>query len=277
MTSVACCGGFIDSGNPAGTTSPIGGIDCYVAPRTATTDSFIESTAIVVATDIFGYKLPNSRLIADSFAKDTQFLTVVPDIFEGTEPPPELLQCVETLSGEQPATLFQKAQAIGAILWHAPAFMYFNPISKGVNRIRKVIETLRQERGIKRVALIGYCWGGRIAVILSQEPGVADAVCSAHPGGLTFPDDIEKIQAPIHFVLADKDRSVKEEQITIIRDVLGKKNEAGRLAHQIDVYPGTTHGFAVRGNENDPKVKAAREKAYKDSLAFFKENLAKLP
>ena len=39
-----------------------------------------------------------------------------------------------------------------------------NPSSKGLERIERVIEELRASAGISKVALQGYCWGGRLAI-----------------------------------------------------------------------------------------------------------------
>jgi hypothetical protein len=35
------------------------------------------------------------------------------------------------------------------------------------------------------------------------------------------------------------------------------------------LYPGTTHGFAARGDPNDPKVAQAKEDAAQEAVAFF--------
>jgi len=40
------------------------------------------------------------------------------------------------------------------------------------------------------------------------------------------------------------------------------------------LYPGTKHGFAVRGNKQDPAVNAARADALKQGLKFFGQHLA---
>jgi dienelactone hydrolase len=38
-------------------------------------------------------------------------------------------------------------------------------------------------------------------------------------------------------------------------------------------YPGTEHGFAVRGDESVPIVYAGKVKALEDTIAFFKAEL----
>lgn len=39
------------------------------------------------------------------------------------------------------------------------------------------------------------------------------------------------------------------------------------------LYPGTRHGFAVRGNKHDPAVNAARADALKNAIAFLDQHL----
>jgi hypothetical protein len=38
-------------------------------------------------------------------------------------------------------------------------------------------------------------------------------------------------------------------------------------------FDGCSHGFAVRGDLSDPKVKAGKEGAFEKSVAFFKKYL----
>lgn len=86
MSQVACCGGFIDEGQPSGKEENIGGVNCYVAvsPSGIADDSHTNSNAfVVIATDVFGFRLPNARLIADSFAKELSVKCIVPDLFQG--------------------------------------------------------------------------------------------------------------------------------------------------------------------------------------------------
>jgi dienelactone hydrolase len=40
------------------------------------------------------------------------------------------------------------------------------------------------------------------------------------------------------------------------------------------LYPGTQHGFAVRGDEKDSTVQAAKKAALDEGIAFFKKQLA---
>jgi len=79
MSQIGCCGGHIDKGTPDGEIKTVAGVKCYQSKiEPSNTD-----TLIVIATDIFGYTLPNVRLIADKFANETGILCIVPDLFQG--------------------------------------------------------------------------------------------------------------------------------------------------------------------------------------------------
>jgi hypothetical protein len=45
-----------------------------------------------VFADVFGFSLSNPRLLADAYAASTGYLTVVPDLFNGTPAPPHILE-----------------------------------------------------------------------------------------------------------------------------------------------------------------------------------------
>lgn len=77
----SCCGGFIDSGAPSGEETMVGGLLCYVSAPTIPNNG----KAIVIASDIFGFSLPNVRLIADSYAR-RGFYCVVPSLYRNPVP-----------------------------------------------------------------------------------------------------------------------------------------------------------------------------------------------
>lgn len=43
--------------------------------------------------------------------------------------------------------------------------------------------------------------------------------------------------------------------------------------YQINVFGGVEHGFSVRGDMKDPKQKFAKEQAFHQAIAWFKEYL----
>ena len=73
MSCDNCKSGFKWDGKPTGSESTLDDAKAYV-----TGDS--KDTAILIVTDIFGWTLPNIRLLADHYAKEANATVYVPDM-----------------------------------------------------------------------------------------------------------------------------------------------------------------------------------------------------
>lgn len=73
-----CFSGNLRSGTPTGTEIKLGGLDTYIAVP----ENKEPTGAVLVITDVFGWKLVNSRLISDELAKGG-LLAILPDFFNG--------------------------------------------------------------------------------------------------------------------------------------------------------------------------------------------------
>ncbi|KAI8897993.1 dienelactone hydrolase [Globomyces pollinis-pini] len=270
-SSIPCCSGIVNPGIPQGKEDSIAGINCYVSNNTPTNSD----TALIIATDVFGYKLSNPRIMCDSYAEATGFYSIVPDFFEGAELPESVMKSVDTFKSDQSSYL-DKAFGFGNFVVQWPLFLLRNSATDSVNRIKKIIDTLKADKGIKKVVLVGYCWGGAVGIFLAQEPDYVDAVVSCHPGSFKIPGDVEKLIKPVYFVMAEKDFLISEAQANVIRDTLKKKDENGGYPHLFKWYIGMEHGFAVRGDGSDPEVKKSTLDAFQTSVDFLREQLAKL-
>jgi len=198
-------------------------------------------------------------------------LQKTPQTLLGSEIPANVMDSISNLLNlsNQQSSFFSKLGSFLRLLWYFPGFLFRNPVTKSSERIARVITEYRLSKGIKKVAIQGYCWGGRVAVLLAQQPDIVDVICSAHPGGLSIPNDIDCIQKPSAFILPEKDLEIKEKQIQMIKDSLSKKS----FQSEVKYYPNMFHGFAVRGNENDPEVNAQRVDAFQLAVKFFKDVL----
>jgi hypothetical protein len=88
-----CIKGSLDEGTPKGEDNTIAGVPCYITKPAA---AAANGCAVILATDIFGYRLINARLIADVYA-DAGYICVVPDYFEGEPMNMQLLEAFEAL------------------------------------------------------------------------------------------------------------------------------------------------------------------------------------
>jgi len=89
-----CVGGAIHTGKPTGVQIQFHGLPAYVTrPDEGTPGKGI----IIFITDIFGWKFPNSRLLADKFAKNGGYTVYIPDFMRGQSILPHLSLRVFTL------------------------------------------------------------------------------------------------------------------------------------------------------------------------------------
>lgn len=98
----------------------------------------------------------------------------------------------------------------------------------------------------------------------------------AHPARLQIPSDLERLAASgskAKFLInsCEFDRLFPLETQAKADELLGDgKYQAGyKRLH----WEGCSHGFAVRGNPSDPKVKAGKEGAFNATVELFKSTL----
>jgi carboxymethylenebutenolidase len=116
-----------------------------------------------------------------------------------------------------------------------------------------------------RVGVVGFCYGGGIAHMLStQLPDLAAAV--PYYGNHPPVEDAAKVKAPllIHFAAVD-------ERINAAWPAYEAALKAAGARYTAHLYPGTQHGF---NNDTTPRFDAAAAKLSWDrTMAFFKERL----
>lgn len=137
-------------------------------------------TAVLYLTDVFGIQLLENKLLADSFGR-AGFFTVAPDLFDGVPAPADL---------NDPNFDVDKFLAE-----HAPNVT--DP------KIATAIEYLRAEVGVSKVAVTGYCFGGRYSFRFLAEGKGADAGFAAHPS-LLEDAEIAAIAGPASIAAAGK-------------------------------------------------------------------------
>ena len=116
-----------------------------------------------------------------------------------------------------------------------------------------------------RVGVVGFCYGGGIAHMLStQMPELAAAV--PYYGNHPPAEDAAKVKAPLQIHFAAVDDRINNAWPTY--EAALKAAGVRYVAHQ---YPGTQHGF---NNDTTPRFDAAAAKLSWDrTMAFFKEHV----
>ncbi|KAK0280907.1 hypothetical protein LTR91_023877 [Friedmanniomyces endolithicus] len=279
--SSCCLSGKIREGKPKGTEKDINGIPTYVAEP----ENGDKTKTIVFLVDIFGWTLPNVRLLADSYAA-AGFTAYIPDVHSGDSIDESFLQTVEPpLAVRDQQSVVDKTASgakIGATLgpWlvsHREAVV--RPI------IENFIDKVRYIPGTNKVGVIGFCWGGRYAILAAQKPfsgssegkGV-NAAYACHPSLVSIPADFDPVAVPLSLALGDKDSLLGEKEVGQIREVMDAKKSGGQgeklVESEVRIYKDQIHGFALRGDWGSEKDREAMDEAEKQGIEWFRKHLA---
>ncbi|KAJ7133255.1 dienelactone hydrolase endo-1,3,1,4-beta-D-glucanase [Mycena epipterygia] len=245
-----CFKAVIHEGTPQGEMTEIGGVPCYVATPSV---DYPKDKVVLFLTDALGVILQNNQLLADDFARNG-FKTIMPDLFNGDPIPAAVLEP-------------------GAAPFDWQAWLVRHGAEPTRPLIDAVVSALKVD-GVTAIAATGYCFGGRYVFDLAFE-GIIQVASVAHPSLLKVPDDLEtyrdKATAPLLINSCTHDdlfpHAAQEKADTLLGN--GKFAPGYKRVY----FEGLTHGFAIKGDLSDPKVKAGKEEAFKGTVEWFLEYL----
>jgi len=201
-------------------------------------------------TDVFGVQLYNNQRIADDFARNG-FKVVMIDMFNGDPIP------ADALTGGAPGFDREKWSQRHGIETVEPL-------------VKRAYNALAQE-GVTKFYLNGYCYGARVAFDLAFE-GFAHTITVSHPSRLVVPDDFEKYKsmskAPLLINSCEIDHAFDIDAQSKADEIMAGFAPGYRRTY----WEGCTHGFAVRGDLDNPKVKAGKEGAFQATVLWFLEH-----
>lgn len=245
---------LVDTG--AGRTVALGGLQTYLAePKapannsTAAANKAAPKAAVIIYSDIYGYRGNGTRLWADRLAQ-LGYVAVVPDFFQGR-------------SGARDKP-------------EERAFILSIPRANVTRDAAAVLRDLKAlYPSIAKTGAYGFCWGGRYATVAAggspDAPGAADAAVAYH-ASLVAPDEFAAVARPILFVNAADDPLFNATAVAGA-EAARARNAKRRppVAVQIKSYEGVKHGFAVRAAPDDAVATAAAESAFQDGAAFLRK------
>ncbi|KAL2642412.1 hypothetical protein R1flu_009999 [Riccia fluitans] len=220
------------------------GVDVY------TTGSPSSSSAVVFICDIYGWEVPQTRYLADRLAASGHYVVVADfldkDYFCSPNPDDEYEGLPEWLDKHS------KPQAI--------------------DRASRIIETLRG-KGVKKIGVMGNCWGAKITIsLLFGDKGV-DAAVMNHPSFLTI-DEVKAVKVPLAIHAARIDFVTTPEMAKEYEDILASSLQPEtRTNSYVKIFEGADHGWTTRYDDNDETACQRAEEAHADTIAFFHKHL----
>jgi len=146
-------------------------------------------------------------------------------------------------------------------------------IGTWLGRTEAGLKILRDHERVdaRRIAAIGYCFGGSTVLQMAYNGIDVAAVVSFH-GSLPIPESTAKIKARILICHGADDPFVKQETVDKLRSIL----DAGKVGYRFVAYPGAVHSFTVpgaeqRGMKGAAYNESADKQSWQDMLALFKE------
>ncbi|KAJ7113819.1 hypothetical protein C8R44DRAFT_841988 [Mycena epipterygia] len=215
----------------------IAGIAYCVATLTV---DYPKDKVIMFITNVFGITLPNSQLLADDFARNgfklnDFFWTVLPGYLHGDPVPLDALS--------------PRAGNFDLTKW----FVFIAALKASIGAV-------------------GFCFSGRWGFDLAFE-NVIFAAATAHPSQIKIPGNLEKYAAVSKASLLLNTCMVDAQ---FPHEAQAKADEifAGfEPGYRREYFEGCTHGFAIRGDLSDPKVKAGKEGVFKATVERFRKHV----
>lgn len=233
-------------------------------------------------------------MLADCYAEKSNgaVLSVIPDLFNGTEVSPSMMATFHTLMSKE-SGFFSKAGSVFVALYNLPSFFYRNPPAKSQAKIIEVIKDLRANHGIEKVGVIGYCYGGiilhmlvvvniitilifnyelgTIAIKLAQaDDDLIDCYAANHAGGVKVPEDIVLLKKPGAIIYAEIDVAPVKDIFPKVEDLI--KNQPSVNPTIVKSY-NEMHGFAIRGDDKVESTRTAKYEVVDLTSKLFKEIL----
>jgi dienelactone hydrolase len=147
--------------------------------------------------------------------------------------------------------------------------------SKLRSRINAAYEFIKKDKRIDpdKVAVIGYCFGGSVALELARIGANIKGVVCFH-GGLTTanPADTKNVKAKILVCTGGDDKYVPEKDIKAFQDEMNN----AKVDWQINIYSGAVHAFTNPKSGNNPATstaynETADKRSFEAMKQFFKE------
>jgi dienelactone hydrolase len=124
---------------------------------------------------------------------------------------------------------------------------------------------LKNELGFKKIGAIGFCYGGWAVFQLGAKSNpLVDCISMAHPSLMTEAE-IEAVGVPVQILAPETDTQLTPEKKAFCNKVIPTLG----VDYDYQYFPGLVHGFATRGDMNNPVEKKGLERAKNAAVHWF--------
>ena len=235
----------------------------------------------MVYSDVFGLPLLNNKLIADAYANSGEWLVLLPDFFKGDPVPLKVADVLLPVDATKQSTFAKYS----GILAGAPSFVMWMTRHKQGPTDKVCMDFLQELRRAtprsQKIGMVGFCWGGRYAIRAGLESKMinvdgakvplVDAVVALHPSNMVLPEDVRDLVVPVSYGWGLEDQGVSIETKSKVEEIHAKASRDGKKVPEMlhKVYKPGRHGFAVRGNPDDPLERACLVDSEKQALDWL--------
>ncbi|GAB1313889.1 hypothetical protein MFIFM68171_04099 [Madurella fahalii] len=258
------------------------------------------SRLLLLLTGGTGLHSVNNQIQADRFASEG-YVVVMPDLFSG-DPAPNSSTAAEIAAESGGSTSFLDTFKIKAAET-AKSFLIDMWLARHTEEkvlpiLHKVLDACRDEFADAvshggGVYAVGYCFGARYVLLLAAERPVqgAGGAASGNADGdeeaakpkttgplikagalahatLVSKEDFVGLKAPVSVVSVENDPLFPDEVRMAGEDYMSTNG----VEHEVQVYPGVPHGFAVVGEYEDANIKIAQATAFDQMLKWIQEH-----
>ncbi|KAI5355996.1 hypothetical protein L3X38_008891 [Prunus dulcis] len=213
----------------------LGGLNVYAA------GSPNSKLAIVLVSDVFGYRAPNLRKLAEKVAS-AGFFVVVPNFFYDDP---------FVYDNNRPLAVWLEDHGT----------------DKGFEDAKSIINALK-EKGYSAIGAAGFCWGGKVVTELAKSDFVQAAVL-LHPSFVAL-DDIEGVKVPMAVLGAEIDEYSPLELLKQFEEILAAKSE---IDSYVKIFPKAEHSWTVRYNVEDEEAVKRAEEAHNNMIDWFSKHV----
>jgi dienelactone hydrolase len=194
----------------------------------------------------------------------------VPDLHHGDSIPIEFLQDLEP-----PIPVRDKMTTFGKIARPAKIGLTLGPWlirhREGVTRplVDAFIQAVHDIPETGKLGVVGFCWGGRYAILAAQASDAGkgvDAAYACHPSLFALPGDFDPVKKPLSLAFGAKDSLIGQKEVESIRSLLAKKKD---VPTEIKIYEDQIHGFSLRGDWSSEVDKKAMDDAVGQGVEWF--------